>query len=60
MKKHPNPDVLLLRLQINTSMAQVVCNGVLVPVAWQFVKTGDIVKVRTQQRQQCVALACCA
>jgi hypothetical protein len=38
--------------QINNSVAQVVKNGVLVPLAWQYVKVGDIVKVQTQQKCQ--------
>lgn len=37
-----------VRLQINNSAAQVVRNGALVPLAWQFVRVGDIVRVRTQ------------
>lgn len=34
-------------LQINNSVAHIVQNGALVPLAWQYVKVGDIVKVLT-------------
>ena len=32
-------------LQINNSVAHIVQNGALVPLAWQYVRVGDIVKV---------------
>jgi hypothetical protein len=36
-------------LQINNSVAHIVQNGALLPLAWQHVRVGDIVKVPPQQ-----------
>jgi hypothetical protein len=37
-------------VQINTSTALVVKNGLLVPVAWQYVRVGEIVKVQAHAK----------